>query len=174
MSAGQSNIGINEVRDFQKQLSISPVAQKIRTGIITSADKLTLEAQNALLKILEEPPQNCTIFLLLPDDSFLIPTVLSRCQIITLPKITGSLSEEEVSKFEECKKILFSSSLGSKFKLASEISASRETAIDWLDKFLIFSHLSNWSNLRRIFESKKRLRDNSNVRLTMENLFLNW
>lgn len=174
LSVRQSNIGIDEVRDFQKQLSFSLGPQKIRTGIITSADKLTLEAQNALLKTLEEPPQNCAIFLLLSDESFLIPTVLSRCQIITLPKITDSLSEEEISKFKEYREILLSASLGSKLKLASEISASREIAIDWLDKFLIFSHSSNWSNLRRIFESKKRLRDNSNVRLTMENLFLNW
>jgi hypothetical protein len=72
--------GIKEVRDFANQLLLSPQFGAVRLGIIFYTEKLTPQAQNALLKILEEPPQRVKIVLFMTAEASVLPTVLSRCR----------------------------------------------------------------------------------------------
>lgn len=69
---------INAVRGWQKKLSFKGP----KAGIVLEADKLSVPAQNALLKILEEPPSNTIIILTAYSQFALLPTIVSRCQII--------------------------------------------------------------------------------------------
>lgn len=72
-------VRLHQVRQIQEELRFAPLAGERRAVIIAGADKLTLEAANALLKILEEPPA-ATIFIMVATDTTLIPaTVSSRC-----------------------------------------------------------------------------------------------
>lgn len=75
-------IKIDQIRELQNYAYLTPQRSKHRLIVIESADRMNTAAANSLLKILEEPaPQ--TIFLLLARQlSTLLPTVLSRCQII--------------------------------------------------------------------------------------------
>ena len=59
-----NSIGINEVRGLKKFLSRRPYQAKIKVGLVMEAEKLTLPAQNSLLKTLEEPPGSSLIILL--------------------------------------------------------------------------------------------------------------
>lgn len=62
-----------------------------KVGVLVSADRITREAANAFLKILEEPPPR-TMFLLLTDEpDSILPTIISRCQRIDLPRDSGLL-----------------------------------------------------------------------------------
>lgn len=88
----KDSIGIQKVRALQKFLQRKPYSSPIKTAVITQAEKLTLPAQNALLKTLEEPPDNSQIILLCPAESELLPTVVSRCFIKRLPE-AKSLAE---------------------------------------------------------------------------------
>ena len=79
-----TRIGIERIRDLQKQASLHPYEGKYRVFIINGAQLLTNEAANSLLKTLEEPPPNVLLLLLTTDESSLLPTILSRCQRIEL------------------------------------------------------------------------------------------
>ena len=76
-------LGVDDIRDqIVKPSSIKPYMFKYKVFILEQADKMTIQAQNAFLKTLEEP-SGFSIFLLLADslDAFL-PTVLSRCVVL--------------------------------------------------------------------------------------------
>lgn len=73
-------ITIDSIRDIQKKLSFRPSVSRYRVALIDNADHLTLEAANALLKTLEEPPPQTVIVLCAPTLSTLPLTVRSRCQ----------------------------------------------------------------------------------------------
>ena len=75
-----SNRGIDEIRNLRENVAIAPAHGKYKIYIIDEVHMLTKEAFNALLKTLEEPPEN-VIFILATTDLFKIPpTILSRIQ----------------------------------------------------------------------------------------------
>ncbi len=75
-----SNRGIDEIRELRESVKFSPVSGKYKVYIIDEAHMLTIEAFNALLKTLEEPPGH-VIFILATTEPHKIPdTILSRCQ----------------------------------------------------------------------------------------------
>ena len=59
-----------------------------KVALINQSDRMNNQATNALLKILEEPPSNCIIILSTNQPDLILPTVKSRCQLITLPEPT--------------------------------------------------------------------------------------
>lgn len=72
-------IKIGQVRQLQTQLIYRPAWHRRRVVLIDPADKLTEEAQNALLKSLEEPPEYVAFLLVAHDVASVLPTVRSRC-----------------------------------------------------------------------------------------------
>ena len=84
---GQS-VKIEQIRTLQSQLSLSPYsAASARFAVIDDAELLTVEAQNALLKLIEEPPAQTTMVLVATDPEALLPTVRSRAQVIYFPPV---------------------------------------------------------------------------------------
>ena len=77
-----STIGISDIRNFERNLSFTPFTREGTVGIVPNADCLTLEAQQAVLKTLEEPPGQTRIILEVANENSLLPTIQSRCQII--------------------------------------------------------------------------------------------
>jgi len=82
----EPSIGISNVRSLEKFLQRKPYQAPLKTVVITQADKLTLPAQQALLKTLEEPPAHSQIMLLCPSEELLLPTIVSRCLVKRLPE----------------------------------------------------------------------------------------
>lgn len=77
-----ATIGIDRIKEVISQASRSTLTGKLKAYIIVEAHRLTEEAQNALLKLLEEPPDD-TIFVLTTNNvDLILPTVVSRCQVI--------------------------------------------------------------------------------------------
>lgn len=74
--------GMSEIRRFITLMQYRPHNGQIRLGVITCYDQLSTEAQNALLKLLEEPPQFVTIVLFVSTIAGVLPTVRSRCQVV--------------------------------------------------------------------------------------------
>jgi DNA polymerase III delta' subunit len=84
---GQS-VKIEQIRALQSSLSLSPYgAASARFAVIDEAESLTIEAQNALLKLIEEPPAQTTMVLVATDPEALLPTVRSRAQVIYFPPV---------------------------------------------------------------------------------------
>ena len=84
INASQSSIGINDVREFISKLQLLPSQSPMVAGIISDASLLTMEAQQALLKTLEEPPTTAILFLGISQKNMLLPTVLSRLESVVL------------------------------------------------------------------------------------------
>lgn len=82
-----SNRGIDEIRDLKEKINFAPTRAKTKTYIIDEVHMLTKEAFNALLKTLEEPPEN-VYFILCTTEIHKIPeTIISRCQRFDFKRI---------------------------------------------------------------------------------------
>jgi len=75
---------IGQMRELQRELALSPVEARSRVAILDGVERATLEAMNALLKTLEEPASNVVLILIAPETELLLPTIVSRCQVIAL------------------------------------------------------------------------------------------
>lgn len=75
-----SSVGIDEVRTLIKKLQFHPYEAPVQIGMIIMANMLTEEAQNSLLKTLEEPTEETRFILTTPHEKFLLPTIRSRAQ----------------------------------------------------------------------------------------------
>lgn len=75
-------VGVGEVREAIHQIQYAPFEGRYRIWIVEESERLTDEAQNALLKTLEEPPRAAIIVLVTHLFGALIPTVVSRCRLV--------------------------------------------------------------------------------------------
>lgn len=75
-------IGISDIRDVKKFMTLTPHTAHVKVCIILQADKMTEEAGNALLKLLEEPPKGSFFILISSQVSKIMKTILSRCLIL--------------------------------------------------------------------------------------------
>lgn len=92
----KQKIGVDAVHELQHSLHYTQYSSSgIQVVVITAADRLTIPAQNALLKTLEEPPLGTLIILTATTPSALLPTVLSRCTMVHLPRLpTNQIARE--------------------------------------------------------------------------------
>jgi DNA polymerase-3 subunit delta' len=86
-SRSRTKIGIDDVKDIERQANLSPYEGKCKVFIIDGAENLSTEAANSFLKTLEEPPDNVFFVLLSSDEKQLLPTLISRCQRIELKRM---------------------------------------------------------------------------------------
>jgi DNA polymerase-3 subunit gamma/tau len=75
-----SNRGIDEIRDLRDKVNLAPAAARVKVYIIDEVHMLTTEAFNALLKMLEEPPEHVVFVLATTEKHKVLPTIISRCQ----------------------------------------------------------------------------------------------
>jgi DNA polymerase-3 subunit delta' len=80
VEASGRSIGVDEIRDLVRTVSIKPFEAGHHTIILADAEKMTVQAQNALLKTLETPPGNAVFFLLSTSPAQLLATISSRCR----------------------------------------------------------------------------------------------
>lgn len=78
-------IRVDQVRDLSQWLVRTPVELPFKLASLHQADRMHPAAANALLKSLEEPVANVYIFLLVPSSDSLLPTIVSRAQVIQVP-----------------------------------------------------------------------------------------
>ncbi len=89
---------IDDVRELIRRSSLKPNDGDKQIFIVNNAGKMRSDAQNALLKLFEEPPQSVALFLLTESRSSLLPTVLSRGQRIHLDGLRDNELKEEISE----------------------------------------------------------------------------
>ncbi|MBM4177523.1 hypothetical protein FJ208_01860 [Candidatus Gribaldobacteria bacterium] len=75
-------ISIEKIKNLQKGLALKPFAADFKAVLINQAQTMNKDAQNCLLKTLEEPTEKTIFILLTPQKDFLLKTILSRCQTI--------------------------------------------------------------------------------------------
>jgi DNA polymerase-3 subunit delta' len=212
------SIKIDQVRGIQHDMSYKPRYDKgFRITVLENAEKMTQEAQNSFLKLLEEPPKNVVFILVTGNPQGLLPTVRSRCQLIRvnlggreIPEDFSAVIErlrkaysysplEVLEEAEAIEKMLQTQAKSGKFR--GELEKALVAAACWFRDVLVFkvtgdiglapvSHGESADNIRaalsgdgelyevhdliaiieRIEESRKKVRQNANVRLVLEAL----
>ena len=84
-------------QSLQQFLSLKPFTAPVRVAILANAERMTEAAQNCLLKTLEEPPANTVLILTTAFPDHLLPTCLSRCQVIALSPVGRSAVVDFIS-----------------------------------------------------------------------------
>lgn len=91
-----NTIGVDDIRlQINQDMGIKPYSSPYKIYIMNEGEKLTIQAQNALLKTLEEPPEYGIIIILTTNVEGMLPTILSRCVTLNMKPV----SEEMVIKY---------------------------------------------------------------------------
>jgi DNA polymerase-3 subunit delta' len=89
---------VEQMRQIEKEANFRPFEGKARVFLIDEADKLNDASANALLKVLEEPPRTSHLILITARPAMLLPTILSRCQMIRFSPLTPAEIETHLVK----------------------------------------------------------------------------
>lgn len=93
-----SNNGVDNVRELREEAVYSPAQVKKRVYIIDEVHMFTSNAFNALLKIMEEPPEHVLFILATTEQHKVLPTILSRCQRFAFKRINATTIAEQLRK----------------------------------------------------------------------------
>jgi len=170
------SIGIASAKLGIKFVSERPYQEKHRYLIIYNADKLTVEAQNSLLKTLEEPPEHTIIFLVTRSSGALLDTISSRCKKLSL---LTDFKEKVLNNTRE----LLGMTIGERLAFAEELAKEdKQFIINYLTELAkTLSKTGDISYPKALaiklqnISSKINDLDNTNVatRLALEDLFMN-
>ena len=127
INSENDKIKIEQIREMQRKIAEKPIISHHKVYIIDNADKMTPEAQNCLLKTLEEPPEYIVIILICSNENNLLSTIKSRCTRLHFDKIENSEILDYINKNEPDKNIspniieFAQGSIGKALKLSENI-----------------------------------------------------
>ncbi|GAB1533480.1 MULTISPECIES: DNA polymerase III subunit delta' [Bacillales] len=151
-----ASIKIDQIRSLQKEMAMRAVESSRKVYIIEHVDKMTTQAANSLLKFLEEPPAGVLALLLTEHSHAILPTILSRCQIVQF----SPLSAESIAE-----KLRAEGVLAGMAQVASHITTNVEEAMT-LSQSESFAQLRNLV-IQLVQECKQR---NSSALLTIHDM----
>jgi DNA polymerase-3 subunit gamma/tau len=100
-----SNRGIDEIRELREKVKYLPSSLRKKVYIIDEVHMLTTEAFNALLKVLEEPPEHVMFIMATTEPNKVLPTIMSRCQRFDFYPIPMDRIKEKLVKIAKSEKI---------------------------------------------------------------------
>lgn len=135
----KNSIIIDQIRELKAHIFQKPLKEKFKFVIIENADSAKAEAQNALLKILEEPPTQAILVLESSNNASLLPTILSRVITIKVKNKSENIEEifaEEnienallkISDIENPKQFIDSQLIALSEKLIADIKSGKKTS----------------------------------------------
>ncbi len=119
-------LGIENIREASENMHLSPFKGE-QKALIFHAEDITIQAQNALLKVFEEPPRHTTIFLSLTNSTNLLSTILSRSKLQQLEE-TILVDDASFKKLQD----ILTLSLPAKLKMAQDIGKDKGEALFFL------------------------------------------
>lgn len=163
------SIGIDDIRiQVNNDIQIKPYSSPYKIYIIDEAEKLTEQAQNALLKTIEEPPSYAVIMLLTNNINSLLQTILSRCVMLKLNSVNTELIKDflmqkyQVPDYQADLSTVFAQgNVGKAIKYSSsddfaEIKKEVLHLLKYIDEMELYEVLDA---LKRISEQKDRIYD---------------
>jgi len=170
----ENPIKISHIRELIRWMHLKPHSSQNKLVLIYKIDDMTAEAANALLKILEEPPASSILVLQAEKKEKILPTILSRCQILK------NLSYENIAASEYLSpEIIDRKTLKERFDYAAKIAESPDLIKIlnlWEQDYrkILLKGEDVRLSLNRIFKVKDLLSTNTSVKLLLENLLLNF
>lgn len=157
-------IKIEQIRQLQKDISLRPYEGKIKVFIIDNAHNLTAEAENASLKIIEEPLKDSLIILISSKPQLLFKTIISRCKLVKFyplkrTELEGLLKIDYHLDSDQAHFLAYFSEgrIGEALKLKDNDFLKEKNRV--IDEFILKnSHLDNL-----LVQSKENIRQNLNI-----------
>jgi DNA polymerase III gamma/tau subunit len=168
----KGNLSIQSVRSLMRFFATPPQGDQ-KVGFLPQADKLTLPAAQALLKTLEEPPPYALLVLVSPTTESLLPTILSRCQVIYLQTPPQSKIDPTIATLmADIEAAPPSYRLG----LISGYTGKRDNAKEWCRQAITYyrellirqPQAAVLHNLKQLETAYDRLNANAHVALTLD------
>lgn len=172
------SIGIDITRKLKHWLSLKPFNSENKLAVIKKADLLTIEAQNSILKQLEEPNPNHFIVLVLENPRVLLPTVLSRCEIISDLQYRKEELDTDIMKLTKVEQFRYLEEL-LKTKDAVLVNKNIKEFLQGLLIHLEKELLKNpydeviRANIALVEQTSIMITANTSKRLALENLLIN-
>lgn len=132
-----SNRGVDDIRELRDQVRYAPTEARYKVYIIDEAHMLTLEAFNALLKTLEEPPAHVLFVLATTEPHRLLPTIVSRCQRFAFRRISFAQIVNTIKKICKAEGVTYEED--SLLLLARSADGGLRDALSLLDQALAFA-----------------------------------
>lgn len=167
------SIKIGQIRLMQEQISEKPIVSERKVYVINNSDLMTVEAQNCLLKTLEEPPEYATIILVLSNENKLLNTIKSRCAKVAFQK----LSDDDLINYAKINNIEINTdllatcngSISNLINLRNNVEAYQ--ALDTiLESFSKKDIVDIWNNADILYKSKENI---NNLLEYFNTVFLN-
>ena len=157
-----NSIKIEQIRNLQKKIQEKPIISNKKIYIIDDSEKMTKEAQNCLLKTLEEPPEFAIIILIGSNESLFLDTIKSRCVILHFEqidndKIKSYMQEQyKLEGLNEDVLKIFQGSIGKAIELKDRIQEYEK--IENIFKSLEQRDLIDIVNMAKVlYESKEEI-----------------
>ncbi len=170
-------LSIDTIRYMQKNILSGERQKEWRIVVLCDVDRVKAETANSMLKILEEPPKGIVFLLLTSQPSMILPTIISRCQILRL----GQLKDEHIIKFlEENYSKTIDKELFTKIATYSDGSITRavelaegdlDTTINLAKKWISTTEKDNITDAIKLTEELVELLDTKN-KDRVENMLL--
>ena len=170
----KGSIRIEQIRELRREINLKPFENRKKIYIIDHAEAMTLEASNCLLKTIEEPPDYAIMILICSKLDSVLPTIVSRCQLIKF-KLIGYLEIMEVVlsnkvDIEKDKAKLISKlaqgSISKALKLISdkEYFKRREKILDYLTLILPGKYNDNlFTNMEQILTEMNKTEETLDI-----------
>lgn len=160
LEPNDGKIKIEQIREMQRKIAEKPIISNSKVYIINNSDTMTTEAQNCLLKTLEEPPEFAVIILVLSNENKCLSTIKSRCTKIAFQKLRNSdLTQYANENNLEVNSSLLSASDGSISKLLN--LQNNLEAYKQLDNIINAFSKDNivdiWNNADILYKSKDNI-----------------
>lgn len=169
--------GIAEIKKVIKFLSRKPMFKPNKIAFFPMAERMTLPAQNAFLKTLEEPPAHSLMILIAPHSDRLLPTLVSRCRLYRLTDsliLSPSVQQEQADIFSQISVL----PLEKKLTFINQYAGNKIEALKFCQNQLILlrslfidqNQLTLIPTIKMINQTIKYLNQNVNPKLCLENL----
>ncbi len=143
----ENTIKIDAIRAMQESIVFQPIEAKWKVILIAKAEAMTMQAQNGLLKTLEEAPRYAALILIASKPALLAPTLLSRCQKVpfsplSLSQVESILTEKKGWTMGDARLVaaFTGGKLGEALSLEIEEARAKEAALNSLVKEETLSH----------------------------------
>lgn len=172
------SLGIQDVKDLQKKMIYTPYTEKVQIALIPQAEKLTTEAQNSFLKVLEDSSNTSAYILTTKNEKNLLPTVVSRCMKIYSHQVKESREENGGAD-------ILTKDLAAAFNEIESVSKDNKKIEEFLNDLelhfqkILKEKIDKGENIDRVsmsikevIKTRQRIEANGNKRLHLERLFL--
>ena len=167
----ENSIKIDVIREMQKKIQELPIVSKRKVYIIDDFDFVTREAQNCLLKTIEEPPEFVTIILITSNESKVLNTIKSRCLKLNFKNIEDNKLKDFLETNYNIKEIsnnkikLYNGSIGKAIKIQNkeEIYTQVEKVFENIENYNIITAKNNLEVLYKEKDYINELLDYINV-----------